>query len=123
MGSASPISPINRNLAMKIEAAREGRIVLSDNSEIAAKHLKTKEDLSAFYGAPDKEQVTMAAGVAYMVSVALAAMFVAGAGGPETQPNDPSSNWDFDVSGFSVEELLNTRSYLLTQKAASVAYS
>ena len=119
------VNRISQNLEVKITEAREGRIVLSDNSEIAAKYLKTKEDLSAFYGATDGEQATtpMAAGVGYMAAVALAAMIVAGAGGPGPSGNDLLSNLDLDLSGCSIEELLNTRSRLLTQKAAMVAYS
>lgn len=107
---------INQELVTKIQAAQEGRMIRSDHSIIAARQLKTPEDLSAFYGHSDEANLSAAVGVVtYMVSVAVGAlMFAAGAGGPETQPHNTSSNWDLDVSDFSIEELLNARYRLLT---------
>lgn len=111
------VNLINQSLKANIEAARNGRIIRSNNSEAAAQHLKTKEDLAAFYGRPENAEVTgwVVATVTYMVTVAVGALtFAAAGGGQVTQSADPTSNWDFDLSDFSVEELLDKRHHLLT---------
>lgn len=112
----SSVESINQKLSTEIRAAQDGQMVRSDHSQVAARQLKTAEDLSAFYGHNDgPEANAVVATAVYMASVAVGALtFAAAAGGPETQMHNTSANWDFDVSDFSVEELLNARYHALT---------
>lgn len=108
---------ITNDLCSRIQSAKNGRMVRSDHSEMAAQHLKTPEDLSAFYGQDNgTEPNAVVATVAYMVSVAVGALTFAAAftiGGHETHLGDTAPNWDIDVTNFSIEELLIARRDLL----------
>ncbi|HSX38725.1 MAG TPA: hypothetical protein VLE95_07865 [Chlamydiales bacterium] len=102
---------IEGSLAAKINEAKiKDRASCFDDPKIAAVHLKTKEDLSMFYGESHASDFTVAVTYGIQVVVAVIATAVAAVtGNSNSSSHELSDPLSEDVFGLSVHDLLNAR--------------
>jgi hypothetical protein len=114
-----PPEIVSQNLATRISEVR-GQKTKSclDQPKIAAKHLKTKEDLNMFYGESHEVEATIVIVVvtkAIVVAGALLTAAIFAVNGPSAHSSSELANLALEeVDTLSINDLLNARQSLLT---------